>query len=289
MARVDFKQGSQEWHTWRASGIGASDSPIIMGVSPWSTRKQLWLEKTTGKRRDQANAATRHGHEKENEVRLWAEMLFGIALPPACFESDDYSWLRASLDGISSDNKIAIEIKCPYKNFKDHELARQQKIPAKYKWQLVHQMLAANLQQMYYISFDGKDKQCVPFQLDAGMAAELISELEDFKLMIDEKREPENSVAEAVKIEDENWLELARNYASIDRQIKLLEARRSGMRAALCDMAGDHAKITGSGITISRLERRGQIDYSQIPQLSGVNLDLFRRASTQSFYVTTTE
>lgn len=289
MPRISLVQGTPEWHKWRSEGLGASDSPIIMGISPWSTRKQLWLEKTTGQKRDQSNAATRHGHEKEDEVRHWAEMLFGVPLPAACFESDDYPWLRASLDGISHDGKIAIEIKCPYRNRTDHELARAQKIPPKYKWQLVHQMLAANLQQLYYISFDGKDKQCVPFSLDESMAAELLSELEDFKLMIDEKREPANSVPDAVIVDDQNWLELAKNYAQIDRQIKVLEERRAGMRATLCELAEQHHKITGSGITISRLERRGQIDYSQIPQLSGLDLNGFRKASSVSFYVTTSD
>ena len=35
-----------EWHEQRAKGIGGSDVAAIMGLSPWRTPAQVWLEKT---------------------------------------------------------------------------------------------------------------------------------------------------------------------------------------------------------------------------------------------------
>lgn len=36
----------QDWHDLRAKGIGGSDVAAIMGISPWTTPLQVWLEKT---------------------------------------------------------------------------------------------------------------------------------------------------------------------------------------------------------------------------------------------------
>ena len=42
---LNLDQKTQEWLIWRAQGIGASDAPIIMGVSPWSNIIALWRDK----------------------------------------------------------------------------------------------------------------------------------------------------------------------------------------------------------------------------------------------------
>ena len=35
-------QNSPEWHEWRRKGIGSSDAPAVMKVSPWMTPYMLW-------------------------------------------------------------------------------------------------------------------------------------------------------------------------------------------------------------------------------------------------------
>lgn len=45
MQFLNLLQNTQEWEKFRLQKIGASDAPIIMGVSPWKTPFQLWLEK----------------------------------------------------------------------------------------------------------------------------------------------------------------------------------------------------------------------------------------------------
>lgn len=35
----------QEWHEWRAQGLGASDLPAIMGVSKWGSPMTVWADK----------------------------------------------------------------------------------------------------------------------------------------------------------------------------------------------------------------------------------------------------
>lgn len=42
---IELDQRTDEWLMWRSQGIGASDAPVIMGVSPWSDPVSLWMEK----------------------------------------------------------------------------------------------------------------------------------------------------------------------------------------------------------------------------------------------------
>ena len=43
---VQLTQGSAEWLDYRRSRRNASETAAVMGLSPWSTPYQLWLDKT---------------------------------------------------------------------------------------------------------------------------------------------------------------------------------------------------------------------------------------------------
>ena len=42
---MKLDQGSPEWLAHRAKYRNASETPVVLGVSPWQTPYQLWLEK----------------------------------------------------------------------------------------------------------------------------------------------------------------------------------------------------------------------------------------------------
>lgn len=44
--------GSEEWHDLRSKGIGGSDASVIMEVSPWKSKIELYSEKVEGIRKD---------------------------------------------------------------------------------------------------------------------------------------------------------------------------------------------------------------------------------------------
>jgi hypothetical protein len=46
MKTIDLAQRTPEWHQWRAQGITASESAIILGRSPYKTPWRLWAERT---------------------------------------------------------------------------------------------------------------------------------------------------------------------------------------------------------------------------------------------------
>ena len=47
---VQLVQGSAEWHAHRRGLRNASETPAVLGISPWVTPYQLWLLKTGPRR-----------------------------------------------------------------------------------------------------------------------------------------------------------------------------------------------------------------------------------------------
>jgi putative phage-type endonuclease len=109
---IALKQRTQEWIKWRHNGIGASDAPIIMGENPWKTAQELLREKRGPARASKPNDAMSRGIKLEPQARKFYIARTGNDVKPACLQSKQYSWLHASVDGISSNGNVIVEIKC---------------------------------------------------------------------------------------------------------------------------------------------------------------------------------
>lgn len=109
---VELQQGTREWREWRHKGIGASDAPTVMGENPYSTAANLLKEKLSPPRDFFQNEAMRRGTQLEPEARQNYIAKTGRDVIPVCVQSIRYSWLRASLDGLSTNHDAVVEIKC---------------------------------------------------------------------------------------------------------------------------------------------------------------------------------
>ena len=78
-----IKQGTPDWHAFRASHFSASDAPAMMGVSPHKTRSELLREKATGEVRPVSayqQLIFDRGHRFETLARPLAEEIVGDEL-----------------------------------------------------------------------------------------------------------------------------------------------------------------------------------------------------------------
>jgi len=110
--RVAHKQGSVAWHAWRNQGVGASEAAAILGEYPWKNRKRLMAEKCGLGDSSFNSAAMAFGTATEPEARRRYIAEKGTHVEPACIQSTTHDWLRASLDGLSADGRLVVEIKC---------------------------------------------------------------------------------------------------------------------------------------------------------------------------------
>ena len=109
---IEFEQGTQEWLDWRKEGIGASDAPIIMDENPWKSVTDLVKDKRGAETKIFLNAAMRRGIALEPSARAAYIEETGVRVKPACLQSTEYDWMRASVDGIGADGIPVVEIKC---------------------------------------------------------------------------------------------------------------------------------------------------------------------------------
>lgn len=154
MVRIDIEQGSHEWHVLRGTKISATRASIILGLNPYQNAYQLWEILEGLREEDPPNEAMLRGSKMEPLAREAFIEQTGIKVEPAVFISDTCPWAMCSLDGISEDGKLIIEIKCGVKSFKD---AAKDKIPDYYYAQVQHQMWVANVDQVIMVFFDGKN------------------------------------------------------------------------------------------------------------------------------------
>jgi len=109
-----MEQNSENWHGWRQKGLGSSDAPVIMGVSPYKTPFQLWEENTmpVGYKKEKGNDfIQKKGHRLEILARADFELISGMTFAATTAEHREMPFLRASLDGWNANVKEAIEIK----------------------------------------------------------------------------------------------------------------------------------------------------------------------------------
>lgn len=168
MRIIDLRQNSKDWHAWRNKGLGASDAPIIMGDSKWTTPFQLWAEKTGLLPRQEMNqyaiAAMERGKKLEPEALQRYSALTGKAMTTLVAEDDHQPYLRVSLDGWEASNPAGhiVEIKCPGQEA--HDIAkgntkRPGRVPEYYWAQVQQQILVTGAATCDYFSYRPGDER----------------------------------------------------------------------------------------------------------------------------------
>jgi putative phage-type endonuclease len=198
MKVVSLKQNSKTWYDWRGKGLGASDAPIVMGDSPWSSPFQLWGEKTGLLPKREANAfaiaAMRRGQDMEPEAREAYRKLTGIDTQPIAMEHDVHTFLRASLDGIDKTLTHFVEIKCPGQEA--HDKAKKGRIPPYYYAQVQQQFLVSGCTSADYFSYrpgDEKPEVVVPLKPDPTYQAKLLERMTAFWQLVMSKTSPKTT------------------------------------------------------------------------------------------------
>lgn len=268
---------NDNWMKWRSKGIGSSDAPVIMGVSPWKTPLQLWEEKVGISKAFQGNFATQRGNEMEPKARAAFELESGYEFSPVVAEHASYPYIRASLDGFNSEINAILEIKCPGKD--DHALAVSGKVPEKYWPQLQHQLLVTGAKQCFYYSYDGEAGATVVVEPDVPYITTLLQAETAFWDLVMNKTAPEMTDKDAATIDDTQTVAWAHKYADLDVRIKELEKEQEAIKKALVEKC-THARTKIGKLTITRSPRAGSVDYSKIPQLEGVDTDKYRKEPT---------
>ena len=275
-------QGTSEWLSWRRQGIGGSDAPVVMGVSPFKTPLELWREKTGQENGFEGNWATRRGNELEPVARAHYELLTDVEMAPALFVHPGYPFMRASLDGWNQELRRVLEIKCPGKE--DHATAKAGRVPAKYVWQIQHQLFVTGGTSADYFSFDGEAGVVVTVEPDQEAQAKLLAECEAFWKCVTEKVAPKLTDRDFLQVallsEEERKLEEA--FVQTNSEIERLEKIRQAIRERYITTTAkfSHPRIQVGRVRVVRSVRKGSLDFKKLEKavnLTDQELEQYRK------------
>lgn len=269
-----YLQGTPEWLDLRKRFVGASDAPVIMGVSPYKTVRELWEEKLGLGKKEISTQAAVYGKEMEEPARRAYEKHTGNLVAPAVVFHPEFKFMMASLDGLTFDKNLAVEIK----NVKteDHEEAKSGKVPDKYFPQVQHQLAVLGIPVMHYFSFRYGDFALVEVKRDEEYIDKLYKSEASFWEDVQNLREPKLSEKDYLLINDPQTIALANEWRELNEQIKLLDAKEKEYRKVLIEKSNERNALIGD-LRLTKSIRKGSVDYSGIDELKGIDLDKYRK------------
>lgn len=284
MKIIDLEQNTPEWLEWRKSHIGSSDSNIIMGVSPWDTPLGLAQKKLGLKKETETNYYMQRGHVLEIEARVLLNSVLDLNFKPLIAEHDEISYLSASFDGYDIDKNVAVEIKCP--GLKDHDTAVKGNVPEKYKPQLQKQMYVSGLDWIYYCSYVNNDNyHLLKVVKDDIMIAQLIQKETEFWRCLQDLDFDSLGGDEYTFIDAHEFKHAEEMYCQIDDRINNLLEQKEYYKSIICKYALEKGCM-GSLLKLKKIIQKGRIDYSEIEELKNVDLEKYRKDSSETWRIT---
>lgn len=282
-AILKLVQGSPEWHAHRAQFRNASESAAVMGASPWLTPYQFWLVRT-GRTEQPVTAAMRHGTEMEPRARAAYEAQTGLVMQPLVLANGDYS---ASLDGITLEGDLLLEVKCPYKGQASSlwQGVVCGEVPDYYAIQIQHQLMVAGAAIAHLWVFDGTDGLLVEVVRNEAVMASIRAAWDGFQHYLDSDTPPPLTDRDTLTRDDPGWKLAAVSYLNAKRKAEEATATLETAREQLVGLTS-HPSESGAGVTVTRYWKQGNVDYKRVPELDGVSLDGYRGKGREEVRVT---
>lgn len=282
-------QGSNEWLKMRRRYIGASDAPILMGVSKFKiiggrvrTPYLLWQDKIGIAPDVPMTSAMKYGHDMEPIARGEYERMSGFLVSPTIVFHSSVPFMMASLDGLSIDKKRAVEIKNCNKD--DHEFARSGIVPEHYYPQIQHQLECLGHDSMDYFSYNDGEGIIVNVPRDDKYIDKMVEVEKKFWDHVQTLTAPELTQDDYVT-QGAEWSSYAEGLYLINKKISELKAQAELYKNFLLNICNTN-NATDNVYKFTGYVRKGNVDYSQIPELKDVDLEPYRKNPTSYWKIT---
>lgn len=286
----EVKQGSALWHQKRALGIGGSEVAAIIGVSPFMTPFQLWEFKTNRKiQPDIGNMPhVRRGVMGEEVARMMIEQEHGVSFKPKTWSIDGTPF-RCSDDGYSLELEKLLEIKCMGKDAHEAMRVAQESddisaIPAHYLCQCQYNLYVSKAKECWFYSFRPEDGTLhrVVVKPDAKEQKRLAKAVENFwfkHVIADEP--PELTDRDYESISTPEYASAAEEFVKLKQEREVLDAKLKECEERVLKEVGARMAVRGHGLAIRTYNRKGNVQYKNIPELKDVDLEQYRAQPIQ--------
>jgi putative phage-type endonuclease len=285
MREIKLEQGSPEWLAWRKTVITATDCAAVRGSSPWTTAYKAWQKKQGYIPEEVSNDAMERGKRLEPFIRKRFIKSYGVNMTPMVVESSEYSFLGASLDGISDCRKYILEVKTGGEKL--YDMALERVIPEYYMDQIQQQLLITAADKCFYMVGGEDETKDIVIEVypHPSFAKEYIPVAREFWRCVAFNEPPTLKDSDYRNMNDNiELIEDLKIYEELDIAIKDLEEKKQVRRKKIIENCGDQSCIC-NGTKIIKTTPRGRVDYDAIPELSSVDLDKYRKGSSTTWKI----
>lgn len=280
MRKVELEQGSEEWLRWREGRLCATDAAILLGESPYDTPFMGWQRKCGFIPEKVKTEAMERGHRDEPIARALFIEEYGINMTPCCIESEENTFIGASLDGISDCGRYALEVKSQ---------RPVTEVPGLHWIQMQHQMSSSDktVEKTFYVShWEGRNITFEVYRDDAWAKEYLPQALKYWGLVVFKEPPPLSPKDYQDRTYDIEWSTVALQYKEVNAQIKQLETLKEFYRRQLIELTGDQNAM-GCGLKVLKKFTKGRIDYKEVVETQNVifNEDHFRKPPSFSWTI----
>jgi putative phage-type endonuclease len=279
-----YLQGTSEWLEMKKTHIGSSEISAITGNSPYKSALDLWKEKTNRKEPDPINAYMQHGIDTEPLARDHYMELTNIPMASCVMQYDLWDVAIASLDGLSPDGKIALEIKCP-KSLRLYELALKGKIPKYYQDQIQWQLMISKAERCDYMVYIDQKQFCIIQVLpDKKYQDNLLAQAKEFWAYVLIDQEP--PIKDEYEREDSEYInKMVAEWRDLKEQEAALKEKRDGLEKLIkSTYAGKKILFAQSGVRLNSYDKEGSIDWDAVTvqwQINKSDLEAYRKSGSK--------
>ena len=295
----DVKQGTEGWHKKRVGLVTGSRAGAILGLSKWADRDSVMRDMVRGyfgaEREFLGNEATEHGNKYEPLAIQDYELETGNEVHSAGFlVNPDIDWIGISPDGLIGDDG-GLEVKCPYRG-------GIQTLESKpdYACQCYLSLIVTGREYWdFYVKIidNGRQEESHLERVSNGDALiwwhkhkdELKAFHDEYLEIISDKERAAPYLADLEKdlSGNEQWQALAKAYAEAKQEADIANEVLKQVKAKLQELAEQQEvkKVTGCGVMAYKSIRKGNVNYSKIKELDGIDLEQYRAKPTETWTI----
>ncbi len=269
----------------RVGRVTGSNVGAILGCDPNKTAKDVMramVRRYHGEPTEfQGNIATEWGRLHEALAGMDFLCATGVLIEDCgFFIHPEHDWLGATPDGLIQDDGIA-EIKCPFgiRNDPAPQFKTAQEQPHYYAQMQVEMACTGRVWAAFY-QWTPKGDIVEEVLVDEGWWKENLPKLKAFHdQFLIELDNPAHLDPLRKSVESDGAECLIAEYDKLTAQIDDATARKKEILNELVEIAeGKNAEFGGRKLT--RVERVGSVNYKNIPELKGLDLNQYRGAGT---------
>ncbi len=137
---------------------------------------------------------------------------------------------------------------------------------------------------VFYYSFDGVNGEIIEVQRDQDYIDKLIKKETEFYRCMMEFEAPPLTDKDYIERDDEEWKISVLNWMQAKKDLKILETQEKLARENLLSLCQSNSS-KGCGVKVKKIIRKGSVNYSEIPELKNVNLNLYRNESKEIWQI----